>query len=93
MCYEVEARTRSIAQFFPPKNNGPQQLLNGQRMLRMPGLSSFSFRRSFSFGSFNISSLNGKSMKLCEELLKREVGIYCIQEKKVERYGFKIIRV
>ena len=59
----------------------PQQLLNGQRVLRIPGLSSFSscsFGRSFSFGSYNIGSLNGKSMELCEELLRREVGICCI---------------
>ena len=61
----------------------PQQLLNGQRVLILPELSSFSsFERSFSFGSFNIGSLNGKSMELCEELLRREVGICCIQEVK-----------
>ena len=54
-------------------------------MSRMPGLSSsYSFGRSFSFGSFNIRSLNAKSMELCEELLKREVGICCIQEVRFE---------
>ena len=58
----------------------PQQLLNEQRVLRIPGLSSFSFGRSFSFGSYNIGSLNGKSMELCEELVRREVGICSIQE-------------
>ena len=61
----------------------PQQLLNGQRVLRIPGLSSFfscSFGRSFSFGSYNIGSLNGKSMELYEELVRRKVGICCIQE-------------
>ena len=68
----------------------PQQLLNGQRLLRMPELSSScSFGRSFSFGSFNIGSLNGKNMELCEELLRREVGICCIQEVKWKGMGSK----
>ena len=72
----------------------PQQLLNGQRVLRIPGLSSFSscsFRRSFSFGSYNIGSLNGKSMELCEELVRREVGICCIQEVRWRGMGLKSV--
>ena len=71
-----------------------QQLLNEQRVLRMPGLSSFSscsFGRSFFFGSFNIGSLNGKSMELCEELLRREVGICCIQEVRWRGMGSKFL--
>ena len=51
-----------------------QQPLNGQRVLRMPRLS------SFSFGSFNIGSLNEKSMELCDKLLRRKVDICCIQK-------------
>ena len=72
----------------------PQQLLNGQRVLRIPGLSSFSscsFGRSFSFGSFNIGSLNGKSMELCEELVKRKFGICCIQEVRWRGMGSKFV--
>ena len=65
----------------------PQQLLNGQRVLRIPGLS-FSF---FSFGSYNIGSLNGKSMELCEELVRREVGICCIQEVGWRGMGSKFV--
>ena len=78
-----------------------RQLLNGQRGLRMPGLSFFScsFGRSFSFGSFNVGPLNGKGMQMCEQFLRREVGICCIQEVRwrgmdskfvvslVERFG------
>ena len=72
----------------------PQQLLNGQRVLRIPGLSSFSscsFRRSFSFGSYNIGSLNGKSMELCEELVRRDVGICYIQEVRWKGMGSKSV--
>ena len=66
-----------------------QQLLNGQRVLRIPELSSCSFERSFSFGSFNIGSLNGKSMELCKE----EGGWYLLHPRsEVERYGFEISR-
>ena len=71
-----------------------QQLLNEQRMLRIPELSSFSscsFGRSFSFGSYNIGSLNGKSIKLCEELVRREVGICCIQEVRWRGMGSKFV--
>ena len=70
------------------------QLLNGQRVLRMLGLSCFfscSFERSFSFGSLNIKSLNGKKMELCEELLKREIGICCIQEVRWRGMGSKLV--
>ena len=72
----------------------PQQLLNGQRALRMPVLSSFSFcffGKSFSFSSFNIGSLNGKSMELCEKFLRREVAICCIQEVRWRGMGSKFI--
>ena len=69
----------------------PQQLLNGQRVIRIPGLSSCSFGRSFSFGSYNIGSLNGKSMELCEELVRREVGICCIQEVRWRGMGSKFL--
>ena len=72
----------------------PQQLLNGQRVLRMPVLFSFSscsFGRSFSFGSFDNGSLNGKNMEFCEELLKREVGICCIQEVRWRGMGSKFL--
>ena len=72
----------------------PQQLLNGQRVLRISGLSSFSscsFGRSFSFGSYNIGSLNGKSMELREELVRREVGICCIQEVRCRGMGSKFV--
>ena len=69
----------------------PQQLLNGQRVLRIPRLSSRSFGRSFSFGSYNIASLNGKSMELCEELVGREVGICCIQEVRWRGMGSKYL--
>ena len=69
----------------------PQQLLNGQKVLRIPGLSSFSFGRSFSFGSYNIGSLNGKSMELCELLVRREVGIRCIQEVRWRGMGSKFV--
>ena len=71
-----------------------QQLLNGQRMLSIPGLSSFSscsFGRSFFFGSYNIGSLNGKSMELCGELVRREVGICCIQEMRWRSMGSKSV--
>ena len=72
----------------------PQQLLNGQRVLRIPGLSSFSscsLGRSFSFGNYNIGSLNGKSMELCGELVKREVGICCIQKVRWKGMGSKFV--
>ena len=71
MCYAGKARDAPSRTSFSPTNFhvhtkkamafSSQQLLNGQRMLRMPGLSSFSscsFGRSISFGSFNIESLN-----------------------------------
>ena len=90
----VEARAFSIMHFCSNKffmnaqKNAMalslQQLLNGQRVLRMPG-------RSFSFGSFNIGSLNGKRMELCEELLRREVGICCIQEVRWRSMGLKFV--
>ena len=51
----------------------------------MPGLS------SFSSGSFNIGSLTGKSMELCEKLLKREVDICCIQEVTWRGMGSKFL--
>ena len=97
MCYAVEARACSITQFAPKifqeytqKSKGSQfqQLLNGQKMLRMSGLSSFSFGK-FLFGSFNMVSLNGKSMEVCEELLRREVGVCCIQEVRQRGMGSK----
>ena len=72
----------------------PQQLLNGQRVPRISGLSSFSscfFERSFSFGSYNIGSLNGKIMELCEKLVRREVGICCIQEVRWRGMGSKFV--
>ena len=68
----------------------PQKFLNGQGVLRMPGLSSSSscsFGRSFSFGTFNIGSLNGKSM----ELLMRKVVICCIQEVRWRDMGSKFL--
>ena len=65
-----------------------QQLLNGQRVLRILGLSSFS---SFSFGSYNIDSLNGNSMELCEKLVRREVDICCIQEVRWRGMGLKSV--
>ena len=68
-----------------------QQLLNEQRVLRMPGFL-LVILGGLSFGSFNIGSLNGKSMELCEELLRRKVGICCIQKSEVERHGFIIRR-
>ena len=104
MCYEVEARACSIEHFllhkffheYTKKSNGSQssQLLNGQKVLRIPGLSSFSscsFGRSFSFGSYNIGSLNGKSMELGEKLVRREVGICCIQEVRWRGMGSKFV--
>ena len=60
----------------------------------MPGLSSFSscsFGRFFSFVSFNIRSLNGESIELCEELLKKKVGICRIQEVRWRDMGSKFL--
>ena len=69
-----------------------QQLLNGQRVLRMLG---FFFNLvllgGLFFCSFNIGSLNGKSMELCEELLRREVGICCIQKVRWRGMGLKFL--
>ena len=50
-----------------------------------------SFERSFSFISFNFGSLNGKSMELCEGLLRRKVGIYCIREVRWRGMGSKFV--
>ena len=36
-------------------------------------------------------ALKGKSMELCKELLKKEVGIYCIQEVKWRGMGSKFV--
>ena len=52
---------------------------------------SCSFGRSFSFGSYNIGSLNGKSMELCKLLVRREVGIRCIQEVRWRGMGSKFV--
>ena len=69
-----------------------QQLLNEQRVLSMPGLSYFFvLLRDFYFGSFNIRPLDGKSMELCEKLLRREVGICCIQEVRWRGMGSKFV--
>ena len=99
MCYAVEARACSIRTSFAPTNFhdytkkamalSPQQFSNEQRVLRMPGLSSF---YSFEvFWCFNIGSLNGKSMELCAKLLRRKVGICCIQEMRWRGMGSKFL--
>ena len=68
-----------------------QQLLNGQRLLRMPALSSFrSFGRSFSYGSFNTGLLNGKSMELCR-IVKKEDCCLLYPRSEVKRHGLKIL--
>ena len=58
-----------------------QQLLNEQRVQRMPGFSSFIFKSfPLRFGSWKIGTLNSKGMEVHQELRKRRIDICCLQE-------------
>ena len=62
----------------------PRQPLNGQRVLRNPGLKihekKAEERIGVRFGSWNVGSISGKGTEVCEKLRKRKVDVCCLDE-------------
>ena len=57
-----------------------QQLLNGQGVRRISGFKSKS--RGIRFVMLNMGSFCGRKTDVCEELRKRRVDVWCIQEEE-----------
>ena len=64
----------------------PRQPLNGQGVLRIPGLKiheeKVEKRIGVRFGSSNVGSICGRETEVCEELRKRKVDVCSLQEVK-----------
>ena len=56
----------------------PRQLLNGHGVQKISGFKSEC--HEIRFGTINVVSLCGRKTEVCEELRKRKVDVYCIQE-------------
>ena len=60
--------------------SSPRQPLNGQGVLRIPGLKIHKEKVGVRFGSWNVSSISGRETEESEELRKRKVDVCCLQE-------------
>ena len=70
----------------------PRQPLNGQGVLRIPGLKIHIEEVGVRFGSWNVGSISGKGTELCEELRKRKVDVCCLQEVRWRGEGARFLR-
>ena len=68
--------TRKNKQMVP----SPRRLLNGEEMRRISGFKSEC--HGIRFGTLNVGSFCGRKTEVCEELRKRRVDVYCMQEVK-----------
>ena len=75
----------------------PRQPLNGQGVLRIPGLKihekKVGKRIGVRFGSWNVGSISGRGTEVCEELRKRKVDICCLQEVRWRGEGARFYGV
>ena len=66
--------------------SSPRQPLNGQGLLRIPGLKIYEKkvekRIGVRFGSWNVGSISGRGTEVSEELRKRKVDACCWQEAR-----------
>ena len=70
----------------------PRQPLNGQRVLRIPGLNIHIEEVGVRFGSWNVGSISGKGTEVCEELRKRKVDVCYLQEVRWRGEGARFLR-
>ena len=71
----------------------PLQPLNGQGVLRIPGLKIHKEKVGVRFESWNVGSLSGRGTKVCEELKKRKVDVRCLQEVRWRGEGARFFGV
>ena len=75
----------------------PRQPLNGQGVLRIPGLKIHKEKAEkqigVRFGSWNVGSICGRETEVCEELRKRKVDVCCLQEVRWRGEGARFFGV
>ena len=71
----------------------PQQHLNGQGVLRIPGLKIHKEKVGVRFGSWNVGSISGRGTEGCEELRKPKVDVCCLQEVRWRGEGARFFGV
>ena len=75
----------------------PRQPLNGQGVLKIPGLKirkqKVEKRIGVRFESWNVSSISGRGRKVREELIKRKVDVCCLQEVRWRGEGARFFGV
>ena len=71
----------------------PRQPLNGQGALRIPGSKIIKEKVGVRFGSWNVGSISGRGTEVGEELKKRKVDVYCLQEVRWKGEGARFFCV
>ena len=75
----------------------PRQPLNGQGVLRIPGLKihkeKVEKQIGVRFGSWNAGNICGRGTEVCEELRKRKVDVCCLQEVRWRGEGARFFGV
>ena len=75
----------------------PRLPLNGQGVLRIPGLKIYKEKVEkqigLRFGSWNVGSIYGRRTEVCKELRKRKVDVCCLQEVRWKGEGARFFGV
>ena len=71
----------------------PRQPLNGQGVLRIPGLNIQEEKVGVRFGSWNVGSISGRGTEMCEETRKLQMDACCLQEVRWRGEGARFFGV